>query len=221
MTKLIDLTGKRYGRLLVLDRDGANHMGYSTWTCRCDCGVEKIYVGANLRSGDTKSCGCLHRDNVRIRSTKHHHAHAGAISSTYRTWSSMCNRCTKPKNKRWSHYGGRGIRVCDRWLDSFANFLADMGEKPHNECVSIERINNDGHYEPGNCKWADVVTQANNTSRNRFLEFRCAFKRVASQPSASQSRESGSRPRSSHLPTLRDTGLCTRRLRYRQKAKAR
>lgn len=119
--------------------------------CRCDCGVEVVRLVCHLRSGGTTSCGC----KVRI------HGHAGAERTpTYISWMSMRARCTNPNHRDYRHYGGRGITVCDRWIDSFENFLADMGERPSG--TTIDRIDNDAGYELGNCRWADAVTQRRN-----------------------------------------------------------
>lgn len=142
--------------------------GGTQWLCRCECGTEKTINGIVLRDGRSRSCGCLHRDSCIERSTKHGHTPMGVKPTpTYHSWCAMKARCTKPSNNRYADYGGRGITVCDRWLNSFAAFLTDMGEKPAG--TSIERKDNSKGYEPGNCEWADNQKQANNKRNNRRL----------------------------------------------------
>lgn len=161
---------------MVLRREANAADGGTAWLCRCDCGVERTVAGVYLRRGFTRSCGCLKEDTLAKRSTKHGHAHAGSLSKTYNTWIGMVERCTNEKHVRWDRYGGRGIKVCGRWRD-FRNFLADMGEKP--DGMTIEREDNDGNYEPGNCKWATRAEQAQNKSSSRILECRGRKQTVA------------------------------------------
>jgi hypothetical protein len=116
-------------------------------------------MGGNLRSGDVRSCGCLQREIIARRNRTHGHSVRGAETPTYRSWKAMHTRCTNPNPSTWAHYGGRGIEICERWR-SFESFLEDMGERP--EGTSIDRIDVDGNYEPGNCRWATPTEQRAN-----------------------------------------------------------
>lgn len=164
---MIDLIGRKFGRLSVIKRVDNNKWGNLCWLCRCSCGQEKIVVGRNLKSGNTQSCGCLQKEN-RI---KHGHSNSnrGKASTTYESWHQMIQRCTNPNRSKYKYYGGRGITVCGRWK-RFSNFLVDMGEKPTKN-HSIDRKNNDGNYCKSNCRWATTKQQARNTSRNHLVQF--------------------------------------------------
>lgn len=141
----------------------------TAWYCECECGNIVKVLGVSLRGFQTTSCGCIHKKNISIQQTKHGHTKNGKVSSVYRSWSHMLNRCNNPKNHDYYNYGARGIKVCDRWLNSFENFLEDMGEPVVN--TSIDRINVNGNYELSNCRWATKKEQSNNTRRNIVLTF--------------------------------------------------
>lgn len=167
MGTFIDISGKRYGRLVVLRR--APSAGKRiTWFCRCDCGQETIKAGNNLYSGNTKSCGCLRVDTARSQETTH------GMSNTpgeYAAWVGMLERCNNSKGKNYPRYGARGIRVCNRWLNSFENFFTDMGLRPSPH-HSIDRYpDNDGDYESSNCRWATKQEQARNRRSNIIVSF--------------------------------------------------
>lgn len=166
MTAVRDLTGHRFGRLVVECRDGSIRAG-AAWSCRCDCGGAVRVVGAKLSNGNTQSCGCLHREITSSRQQVNNRSHGMTGSAEYRTWNGIHQRCTNPARPGYRNYGGRGITICDRWL-SFENFFADMGPKPKG--LSIERDDNDGPYEPGNCRWATAKEQSRNRRVTRFIE---------------------------------------------------
>ncbi len=163
MTAASNLIGARIGRLTVVRRSENASNGRTRWQCRCDCGREIVAGVSNLKSGHTRSCGCLNSEvasaKARRTNLSHGHNQVGKQTPTHRSWDAMLKRCRNENHVSYSSYGGRGITVCERWL-SFKNFLADMGERP--EGTSIDRVNNDGNYEPGNCRWATRSEQQRN-----------------------------------------------------------
>ena len=170
MNKFIDLTGNIYTKLTVLARVDNNKHGQSMWLCRCECGNTKIVRQSHILSGNTKSCGCFYKERIHEIHLKHGHNKKKHTSSTYKSWSELIQRCTNPNNKRYERYMGRGITVCTRWLNSFENFLEDMGERPSKD-HSIDRIDNDGNYEPSNCRWTTYKEQNSNQRSNVWMTF--------------------------------------------------
>ena len=160
--RIIDLSGMTFGKLHVLRQDSHSLRGNAKWVCRCECGTEKSIVGAYMRSGRVISCGCHRKQLLASSRTKH----GMTNSPTWSVWREMRKRCSNPKADSYKHYGGRGITVCQRWAD-FSTFLADMGERPENG--SIERVNVNGNYEPGNCVWIPAPEQHNNPRRTIFV----------------------------------------------------
>lgn len=168
MSRLVDLTGQRFGRWTVLSRAENDHLGRSRWHVECDCGSVDIRSSNTLRTGNSQSCGCFRIDQIKKANTTHGHT-VGEKTPEYKSWAHMLNRCRNPRDPQFSDYGGRGIVVCERWLQ-FENFLADMGLRP--EGGSIERVNNEGDYCPANCKWATQKEQQANKRSSRPITFR-------------------------------------------------
>jgi len=159
MDKSIDTTNKKFSRWTALGKEKVDKKGRLRWFCRCDCGTTRWVAADSLISGGTRSCGCLRVDSATRHGLRYH--------KLYKVWIDMKSRCSNPKNKRYKNYGGRGIKVCDRWLNSFATFLSDMGEKS-NPSLHIDRINNDGNYEHGNCRFVTIKESNRNTSKCKW-----------------------------------------------------
>ena len=168
--KRIDLTNKKFGHLTVLSPYGSRN-GSFYWNCICNCGVLKVINGSHLRSGNTSSCGCQRSSKLSSIATTHGCSNRNNPTPEYKAWGSMKERCLNKKHKSYHNYGGRGIRVCDRWIVSFENFLSDMGERPSSK-HSLDRFpNNNGDYEPSNCRWATMLEQSINRRTNTYIEY--------------------------------------------------
>lgn len=174
--------GQRFGRLVTI-AEAARKGIDRAWSCVCDCGASLDIRAGALRTGNTRSCGCLRREQLGDRAR----THGQSGTPTYVTWTSMITRCTNPRVRIWPYYGGRGIAVCDRWR-SFEAFLEDMGERP-SLGHSIDRIDPNGHYEPGNCRWATDREQASNRRPRRTSRMLTAFGKT--QTLAAWARETG------------------------------
>jgi hypothetical protein len=162
MPKIIDLTGQRFGKLFVTGYAGRGYKRSSLWHVRCDCGTEKTASSTYLRHHNLMSCGCGIGAPTHGASRR-----GGKMTSEYRIWQNMKGRCSNSNMGHFRHYGGRGIKVCDRWMD-FQNFIDDMGQRP-SLGHSLDRMDNDGDYEPGNCRWATATEQGANTRTNRYV----------------------------------------------------
>ena len=153
---LTSLVGKKFGKLLVLNISNNDKWSNPMWLCKCDCGKTKIVRGSSLRNGLTQTCGCSRSGNLYALK------HGMSNTSTYNIWSSMKDRCLNPHDVAYKYYGGRGIKVCTRWL-KFENFLSDMGERPQG--LTLDRIDNDKNYELSNCRWTTYHQQILNSKR--------------------------------------------------------
>lgn len=164
------MVGNRYGKLVVIEYSGSiPKKGYSEkmWLCECDCGNKIVASGRNLRAGKYVSCGCSKKQNARLLKLKHGCSAHGEEDRLYDIWKAMKQRCFNKKNKRFDRYGGRGITVCDEWKNDYYAFKRWSYENGYDEKAefskcTIDRINNDGNYEPSNCRWVDMKVQANN-----------------------------------------------------------
>lgn len=163
------LIGRRFGRLVVVQAGPdvvLPSTSVPTWECRCDCGSAKVVRVNRLRSGETTSCGCYQKEQASKLNLWHGHNRRHKSSRTHNSWRAMIARCVNPKNIGYPEYGARGITVCARWRSSFANFLADMGERPAG--MTLDRRDNDKGYSRRNCRWATPKQQANNTRRSKL-----------------------------------------------------
>lgn len=164
--KLIDLTGYRFGRLVVVRRQGLKG-GRPAWLCKCDCGSEAIVRGNDLRRGATHSCGCIHREQLTERNT----THGLCGQRLYNIWGCMVQRCYNERTPCYNLYGGRGIKICDEWRLDFKSFYDWAMANGYKDDLTIDRIDNDKGYFPNNCRWITAKEQGNNRSTNRYLEF--------------------------------------------------
>lgn len=158
--KIKDHTNRRFGRLVAISQTKERVHRHVVWKCLCDCGTECFVASSSLTAGKTRSCGCLERESRGIGRITHH------MSDTklYKVWQGMRKRCFKQYHKNFKDYGGRGITVCDEWNNNFQTFYDYVSQLPHfeEEGYSLDRIDNDGNYEPGNVKWSTSKEQANN-----------------------------------------------------------
>lgn len=161
MGSKVDLRGQRFGRLTVIREDASRRNGSVMWLCRCDCGNEVLVRSNHLKRGGVMSCGCYNHDIIRT--------HDESKTNLYHTLQCMKDRCSNPKNVQYADYGGRGIKVCDEWLHDYEAFRDWALANGYRKGLSIDRINNDGDYEPSNCRWTDMKTQCRNRRSNRML----------------------------------------------------
>lgn len=164
MPKLIDLTGRVFGRLTVVRRSFTKK-GKVYWICQCECGNERSIAGCSLKLGLSSSCGCFRKELLGNITRKH----GLRETKAYRILYGAIDRCTNPKNRAWVYYGGRGIRVSEAWMRNPVQFIADMGQPK--DGYTLERVDVNGHYEPGNCVWATKKQQARNKRTTRLVTY--------------------------------------------------
>lgn len=171
MPKFKDLTGQRFGRLTVIERAENNKSGRVCWKCLCDCGNKHIVSSNNLLRGEVKSCGCL-RDDLK-KENHHRFIHGMKNTPLYHSWATMKQRCFNPKTEKYSRYGGRGITIYPDWVNSFKTFYDYVSKLPHfgEKGYTLDRIDNDGNYEPNNLRWATVKEQSRNRSNNHLVDY--------------------------------------------------
>ena len=162
MPSFIDLTHHKFGRLTVLSRVETDMKTQIQWACRCDCGIIRHVFGNALRSGRTLSCGCLHAEQIRT--------HGKTKTPEFTVWQMMRQRCNNPRHRSYPSYGGRGIKVCHRWENSFTDFLADMGKRP-SKSFTLDRVDNDAGYSPHNCQWATPKKQGRNKRSTHLISY--------------------------------------------------
>ena len=168
-TRFVNRVGWKFGELTVLGYAGKTNSGAVHWYCKCDCGNITKAKWSHISDGSTVSCGCFAARSASARERTHCHSVNGKASPTYSTWRAMKSRCLLRSSRNFDYYGGRGITVCDRWLESFENFLSDMGERPVG--ASIDRIDNDKGYYKENCRWATTQEQQSNRSDNVLITY--------------------------------------------------
>jgi len=162
--------GQKYNRLTLLKLVEKDKYYNALWLCKCDCGTEKVVRVASVRNGMIQSCGCLNSELTKARKPGKTHGFANK-ERLYEIWKNAKRRCYDKNNKRYEFYGGKGVAVCEEWKNDYLKFRDWAMSNGYQELLSIDRIDNDGNYEPGNCRWATVEEQMNNQSRNRMLTY--------------------------------------------------
>lgn len=167
MGKLINLTGQRFGRWTVLYQVEPNRWRTTRWLCQCDCGKQSVVVGTSLRSGISYSCGCLRNELAKQRFT----VHGSRRSRLYKIFHNMKNRCYNKENPNYHHYGGRGITICEEWMQDFSSFKEWALKSGYNDKLTIDRVDVNGPYSPDNCRWVTMKVQQNNKRNGNTITF--------------------------------------------------
>lgn len=162
-----DLSGQRFGKLTVIKRNGTTNNGKVIWECICDCGNSTKVTTCSLRTGNTRSCGCLYKQSRKEIKTTHGLRH----HPLYSVWLNIKQRCLNPNSTSYKRYGGRGITICDEWKNDFKSFYDWSMENGYQKNLTIDRIDVNGNYEPNNCRWTTIEQQANNKRNNHYLEY--------------------------------------------------
>lgn len=167
MSKIKDLIGKKFGRLTVIKYYGSNKYGRSLWLCQCECGNEKVILGNSLLSKSTLSCGCYNKEIIKKVNSKHNMSNI----KLYKIWGAIKTRCYNKNFIYYNNYGGRGIIMCDEWKNDFSKFYIWAIENGYKDGLTIDRINNNGNYEPSNCRWMTRPEQNNNMRKNIIINY--------------------------------------------------
>lgn len=168
-SRIVDISEEKFERLTPIEPIEIDKFHRAIWKCKCKCGNECAVAYSSLKNGDTQSCGCLH-DEVFNKNRMHHVKHNQSNSRLFNIWVNMRQRCTNEKNQKYHRYGGRGITVCNEWLHDFQAFYDWSMSHGYADDLTIDRIDNDGNYEPSNCRWITAKEQANNVSYNLIFE---------------------------------------------------
>lgn len=172
---VIDLTGRKFGRLTVIERGQTSKAGMPRWICQCECGNIRLVQGEQLRGGRSQSCGCYAREQT----SKRARIHGQRNTALYNVWDAMKQRCMNPKSKAWKYYGGRGVSICEEWQHNFETFNKWANDNGYQKGLTIDRIDVNGDYEPSNCRWVTMREQGKNKRCNVSLTYKGETKLIS------------------------------------------